>query len=442
MGSLGLRIRAAAVDAELAQRCRGLTTDVLERALHALELGQRHVLVRHLVIRWRVPDALLGASDLAERLAAEVAEALQPALRAAEAVSRPDPEDEVVVFADEAALWAAALLHRSTSATRPWFFAEVLAALGADAAAVWAHSPERSVQQLARALGWSAPGHLALDTPRSSPPSWPTAARSHAIGAPPPSDLTAEAWLSDLALHLAQERTRSRSEAPSGRREQRAEASAPSLRQPPAETASDPAPRVEAEPALTAFAGACAILRLWLDHAVPAHLYAACIDEGPFLAWALTAQLGADPLWEALAGGAIDAPTLQHDQLHDVVRAVQAELGAAGPQAPAWWQPPEAATDAQRLAQLLWGAALAAFEARLHEPVDDWSAFQQRFLAVPGRLERHDDAIVVCVDARLVDFDVRRAGLDRDPGYLPWLRSSLRLRYEGGEPGELPAVTP
>jgi len=34
-----------------------------------------------------------------------------------------------------------------------------------------------------------------------------------------------------------------------------------------------------------------------------------------------------------------------------------------------------------------------------------------------------------------IDIDQRRAGLDADPGWLPWLGKTLSFRFVGGEEG-------
>ncbi|MEZ4235284.1 MAG: hypothetical protein R3F59_03825 [Myxococcota bacterium] len=94
-----------------------------------------------------------------------------------------------------------------------------------------------------------------------------------------------------------------------------------------------------------------------------------------------------------------------------------------------------AATDGDATVAL--GAAAALLEARAGEPPSaDADAFVARWLRLPGRLEPDPadaDAEVVVLSARDVDFALRRAGLDRDPGWLGWRGRTVRFRFDGAE---------
>ena len=96
---------------------------------------------------------------------------------------------------------------------------------------------------------------------------------------------------------------------------------------------------------------------------------------------------------------------------------------------------------ATRLATVVIGTAAALLEWRLGETNSPSAAdFVGQFLAVRGELEHTEEQIVVHVKATRVSFLLRRAGLDRDPGYLPWLDRTVVFRFEGDEPegNELP----
>jgi hypothetical protein len=64
-------------------------------------------------------------------------------------------------------------------------------------------------------------------------------------------------------------------------------------------------------------------------------------------------------------------------------------------------------------------------------------AFVRRYLALPARVSVTADEMVVTLAAERIDLGVRRAGLDRDPGWAPWLRRHVRLAFvgPGGEAG-------
>jgi len=98
---------------------------------------------------------------------------------------------------------------------------------------------------------------------------------------------------------------------------------------------------------------------------------------------------------------------------------------------------------AARLATAVIGTAAALFEWRTDEPcAASGAAFVERWLRIPGRLEDAGEALVVHLRAEDVAFPIRRAGLDRDPGYVPWLQRAVRLCFEGDEPEDdlLPIV--
>ena len=96
-----------------------------------------------------------------------------------------------------------------------------------------------------------------------------------------------------------------------------------------------------------------------------------------------------------------------------------------------------------RLAAVAIGTAATLFEWRVGVRQDSVAAFVKRYLQVRGRLEDTGDTLVVHLRATDVSFPVRRAGLDRDPGYVPWLERNVMLRFEGDEPegDELPIVS-
>lgn len=82
------------------------------------------------------------------------------------------------------------------------------------------------------------------------------------------------------------------------------------------------------------------------------------------------------------------------------------------------------------LASLLAGAACQLVVARVGDPVDDAVAWVAHRLALAGRIVPLEDAIEIWIDADAVDIELRAAGIDRDPGFVPWLATTIRLRFE------------
>jgi hypothetical protein len=71
------------------------------------------------------------------------------------------------------------------------------------------------------------------------------------------------------------------------------------------------------------------------------------------------------------------------------------------------------------------------FAARAGAPSPDAvEAFVARHLVRPARVRISPERMDVILGADDLDFDARHAGLDRDPGWLPWLRRSVRFVFE------------
>jgi hypothetical protein len=59
--------------------------------------------------------------------------------------------------------------------------------------------------------------------------------------------------------------------------------------------------------------------------------------------------------------------------------------------------------------------------------------FVQHYLALPGRVDLAPETMTVTLSLEGIDLAVRRAGLDRDPGWVPWLGRFVRLVFAGPE---------
>lgn len=80
-----------------------------------------------------------------------------------------------------------------------------------------------------------------------------------------------------------------------------------------------------------------------------------------------------------------------------------------------------------------WGASLlfAALEDLIGRPLA--AGVPPAFLAIEGRVESGPDLICVRLPLAAIDLDVRRAGLDANPGLLPWLDKRLVIAFGSGE---------
>jgi hypothetical protein len=102
--------------------------------------------------------------------------------------------------------------------------------------------------------------------------------------------------------------------------------------------------------------------------------------------------------------------------------------------------PEAASTPAAALLALVAGAPCTLFAARAGAPAPDAvEAFVARHLTRRGRIRLGPERMDILLSADEVDLDARRAGLDRDPGWLPWLGRTVRFVFEergpaGGEP--------
>jgi hypothetical protein len=62
------------------------------------------------------------------------------------------------------------------------------------------------------------------------------------------------------------------------------------------------------------------------------------------------------------------------------------------------------------------------------------------FLAIPGEIELAPESMTVRLPLERVDLRVRRAGLDADPGWVPWLGRRVRIVFAEAQTGD-PAIT-
>jgi hypothetical protein len=89
------------------------------------------------------------------------------------------------------------------------------------------------------------------------------------------------------------------------------------------------------------------------------------------------------------------------------------------------------------LTQIL-GGLLTLFHTRLMAHGDaEATGLVARYLAVPARVVLAPEAMTILLPMDRIDLALRRAGLDRDPGWVPWLRRTVRFEFEPVGPGEV-----
>jgi hypothetical protein len=75
------------------------------------------------------------------------------------------------------------------------------------------------------------------------------------------------------------------------------------------------------------------------------------------------------------------------------------------------------------------GALAALFAARVRADGMDPRALSKRYFKIPGRVTMDAGVMTVALPMEYLDLDVRRAGLDVDPGWVPWLHRRVVLTY-------------
>jgi hypothetical protein len=95
------------------------------------------------------------------------------------------------------------------------------------------------------------------------------------------------------------------------------------------------------------------------------------------------------------------------------------------------FRPEASSAAAAALLMIVAGAPCLLFAARASaHALDTAQTFVARYLAGPARIRLAADRMDVIFGSDELDLDVRRAGLDRDPGWLPWLRRTVRFVFK------------
>jgi hypothetical protein len=237
---------------------------------------------------------------------------------------------------------------------------------------------------------------------------------------------------------------------------------------------------------VTGWGGLVHLLGPMVECGVGQALWEACLDERAVLYRALTALCGDDPAAFELSGGGAAPVLAGPEQLAEIragvldglrravprrglaawpplepartagglpcVRAAGlpwavaswaegpdadvdiAELSASDVPVGRVWSPDEPEAADAALIAIVVGAPATLLALRLGWTGGDAAAFAARWLRRPARILDDGEAIELRFGPEQVDLDLRRAGADADPGWIPWLRRTVRVAYDATEP--------
>jgi len=465
---VSLRLRVGERDAQHAETWRDLAEKTLLRnVLEALEeaivdrLGRDAIVrIAHLPLRWRLDARELADTHLHRKLGVELAEGILadaeeqrrplPRSRTATAAesprerirwTRPRAGTSIAVFVDEVHELAVAIADLTERA--PAAFYHPLPALDA----LW----DRVIvlDAVPRVVAWLTAAD-SVDAAVARAPaavrarvSQPGAARAAVVPRRPGAVLPRATRILPGSVRPGET-----NEAPAADPDARPDPA------PPRDRASEVSPRLEPAPVTasgdavqagelerhpassvsTAAGGAFYVLASVLELELGEHLWCAGTAEGPVIAQAIASlapDLNDDPAFAAIAGTG-DAGAMPSWAIDEVVAKIRDSLGR-------WLARRGFATTADELASRLASltgqgervpavaaAALAAMVCeRLAVP---WSREPAAALiARSGRIVFTDDELTIELPLASVTLEVRRAGLDRDPGWIPWLRRTVRI---------------
>ena len=465
---VSLRLRVGERDARHAETWRDLAEKTLLRnVLEALEeaivdrLGRDAIVrITHLPLRWRLDARELADTHLHRKLGVELAEGIladaeeqrQPLLRPRTATAPESPRERIrwtrpragtsiAVFVDEVHELAVAIADLSERASAAFY--HPLPALDA----LW----ERviALDAVPRVVAWLTAAD-SLDAAVARAPatvrargSQPGAARA-AVVPPRPAAVLPRATriVPDSARPVEKIEAPARDAGampdPVPPRDRTSEASP--AREPtpiPASGGAVQAGELEGQPTSsvpTAAGGAFYLLASVLELERGEHLWCAGTAEGPVIAQAIASLAPAlrdDPAFAVIAG-TDDAAAIPSWAIEEVVAKIRDSLGR-------WLARRSVATTSDELASRLASlggqgeqvaaSAAAALAAMVCERlVVPWSLEPAAALiARSGRIAFTDDELTIELPLASVTLEVRRAGLDRDPGWIPWLRRTVRI---------------
>jgi hypothetical protein len=165
----------------------------------------------------------------------------------------------------------------------------------------------------------------------------------------------------------------------------------------------------------------------------PAGRMLVALTEGPLalFAWPAPDARAAAAGVDAFLGvwpGSFPAPRASNVLVNlDTSGRLRAAAGPTTRSAP--FLPPALATPAAALLAQVCGALVTLFALRAGDTLLGATEVLTRYLAIPARVERTPEAMTVVLPMGGIDVGVRRAALDRDPGWVAWLQRTVRIEF-------------
>ncbi len=404
--SLRLRVPDAPPD-EIASTRHMIETRILQDALDEVErvvhdkLGRDAIVrMRRLSVKWELDDDAFHDPDIAKQLGRDLAQSVLAEIDSVPAAQhlRPIATANVVVF--ESVTHALAVLLADRAAGIEAWFHTPTELRDAAPALVWA-TVVTLPQQRVDVERW-----LERMEVRMNVLAW--LAAPHEIEASPLLDRESIGTQPDAVVIVARDRDTM-------------------IDLPTVSTRAREQVAVDVEP--TNFAGVWYLARLVQDLELAEALWAVGVAEGDVLARIALAILGDDARDDAAwrwFGGAIDREPEPFElppwALDEVAAKVASNLTRLS--APLLVEP------GRDVVTIAASALCHLFCTRAGYPTSIDRIRSQ--LAVRGRMLASDGAVRVFIPIEAIDIDLRRAALDRDPGYLPWLERTVKLEFESG----------
>jgi len=414
--SLRLRVSDAPPD-EIASTRRMVETLILQGALDEVErvvhdrLGSDAIVrVHRLSVKWKLDDDALHDPDIGKQLGRDLAHSVLAEIdRVAPAQHlRPSSTANVVVF--ESVTHAIAVLLADRSAGIDAWFHTPAELRDTAPALVWATVVTRPEQRAdlerwlermevrAHVLTWLAAPHEIAASPLLD---------RESIGTQPDAIVVVErATASPIAIEVA--------------RDHDATIDVAAIQTSACEQTS-------ADVELTNYAGVWYLARLVQETGLAEALWAVGVAEGDVLARIALAILGDDARDDAAwrwFGGAIDREPEPFELPPWALDEVTATLASSLTRLSA----PHLVESGRDVVQIATSALCHLFCARAGHPTSIERV--RTHLAIRGRMIASDDEVHVIMPIDAIDIDLRRAALDLDPGYLPWLERTVKLEFE------------
>jgi hypothetical protein len=454
----------------------------LERILHREHGAEAVIRIQRLALRWQLEVGELFTPELIARLARDLSQALlaEVSRTSVRDQLRPRP-DRIAVFANEAHAIAALVadeadrlpvhwVHAGTTLARAWERAVAGGAATLDAVVTWltrmerleagiSEAPDPALTALATHVAAAAP-MVALVRARRTQRQTPLVIREAVPRGGEPREVLREAQAEERPERQDPPATLappSNAGQRAERKDARATPSADSVANAPvvSDMAAVAAPSLVLNgiEAATSFAGLFYLAGRVLELGLAEQLWEVGVAETRVLAHIAAVFVDDldDPAWRWFGGTFDDQtpslagiPTWATDE---VIHKTQHELGLRLVRFGVTTTPASLASQLDRLAadcrpSLPLEPACARLVARSVAAVVMMTCARlgvapsvgtvRDVCARPGRLVRTPEALHVVIPMAFHDIEHRRAGLDHNPGYLPWLRSKLLLELTGG----------